>query len=71
MSDKKYLYMAMDGRANYDIERASVLSCIGEVSEKKARKEFREDWHGHDACLVRYEVTENELRNPVVIGAKP
>ena len=68
MSDKKYLYMAMDGRAKYDNDRACVLSCIGEVSEKKARREFKEDWGGHDACLVRYEITENEITNPVVIG---
>ena len=68
MGDKKYMYMAMDGRANYAIDRASVLSCIGEVSEKKARKEFKDDWSGHDACLVRYEITANEITNPVVIG---
>jgi len=71
VSDIKYMYMAMDGRAKYDIGRASVMSCIGEVSEKKARKEFKDDWSGYDACLVRYEITGNEIRNPVVIGDNP
>lgn len=59
--------MVMDGRANYDVAAACVLSCIGEVSEKRARKEFNEDWNGHDACLVRYEVKKNCIDNPVVI----
>lgn len=62
-----HMYMAMDGRAKYDTDRASVLSCIGEVSEKAARREFKSDWNGYDACLVRYDITDNELKNPVVI----
>lgn len=68
MSNKKYLYMVMDGRAKYDTDRASVLCVIGEISEKKARREFVNDWSGFDACLVRYEIGDNEIKNPTVIG---
>lgn len=63
-----HIYMAMDGRASYDIDAAMVLECIGEVSEKRALREFKREWGDTDSCLVRYDVKGTEIFNPVVIA---
>ena len=60
-------FMIMDGRANFDIGRASVLECIGEAPLEKAKRIIKKDWKGYDAVLVEYDCSGNELTNPRVV----
>lgn len=64
---KKY-YLLFDGRANYDIDRASILETIGEMSLKRACAEVARDWEDTDAVLVEYDVTGDELIDERIIG---
>jgi len=61
------LFMVMDGRANFDIDRASVLECIGEVSLSEAKRQIKKGWSGHDAVLVEYDCSGDTLTNPRVV----
>jgi len=53
-------YFIMDGRANYDVDAASVLECGSFLSDKDALDYMRENWSGHDCVLVN---AENEVIN--------
>lgn len=53
MTDRtKVLWLAMDGRARFDTDAASILEvlCDG-VLDQPPRKLARREWKDHDACL--------------------
>lgn len=67
----KYVYMVMDSRAQFDIDRATVLECCG--NEQPSWKALRKDWGEQGAVLVRYPLilgTKNNYDgdNPEVVG---
>ena len=58
-------YIAYDGRAEYDTDKASVLESLG---ERFTRSDYN-TWRDHDAVLVEYDIEEgNQLINENVIG---
>jgi hypothetical protein len=66
----KYLYMVMDGRAQFDIDRASVLECCG--NKQPSWKSLRKDWGEQGAVLVRFHLVPNTngdvATDPEVVG---
>lgn len=50
----KYLYEVLDGRAQFDMDRASVLECCG--YKKPSWKSLQEYWGQQGAVLVRYPI---------------
>ena len=62
MSAKK-AYMALDGRALTDVNRAAVLEYLGEyAAEGTAIRAIKNSWGDVDAVLVSYEYDdENKL----------
>ncbi|WP_065357950.1 hypothetical protein [Kluyvera georgiana] len=66
----KYLYMVMDGRAQFDIDRASVLECCG--NKQPSWKSLRKDWGEQGAVLVRFRLETNTngdaATDPEVVG---
>ena len=49
-----YTYIVFDGRANYDIDSASIMEYAGEfTTTKEALKFLGTMWNEHDAVLVR------------------
>ena len=68
------MYMVLDGRANFDTDKACVLEALEESDdEKDARIEAYWEKHykndGMDSCLVRYDVTGEAITNPIVINS--
>lgn len=58
-------YIAYDGRAMFDTDKASVLESLGPVFSKKDYNM----WEDHDAVLVEYDLADGkELVNERVIG---
>lgn len=66
----KYLYVVMDGRAQFDINRAAILECCGNT--KPSWKSLREDWGEQGAVLVRCRQSqingENVYTDEEVVG---
>lgn len=66
----KYLYMVMDGRAQFDIDRASVLECCG--NKQPSWKSLRKDWGEQGAVLVRFRLEPktngDAATDPEVVG---
>jgi hypothetical protein len=60
----------MDGRAEYDVDAATVISVYGKVHETAALALFFEEWAtgGHDAVLVRWNDTGDYIENPEAIA---
>lgn len=55
-------YILFDGRATYDVDRASVLEALGQhPSLEAALKSARQTWHGVDSVLVSYRVEGDQL----------
>lgn len=68
----KHVYMVLDSRAQFDVDRASVLECCG--NEQPSWKSLRQFWGEQGAVLVRYPLkpgTQNEYDgdHPEIIGA--
>lgn len=61
------LYIVFDGRANIDIDEASILEFLGEMEPKKAYLEFTRCWMDTDAVLVEYDIEYGEAVHPVII----
>ncbi|ECD9444663.1 hypothetical protein FNH85_23860 [Salmonella enterica subsp. salamae] len=55
----KYVYMVMDSRAQFDIDRAAVLECCG--NKQPSWKSLHRDWGEQGAVLIRY---------PLILGTK-
>ncbi|EPG5709376.1 TPA: hypothetical protein ACIIUJ_004873 [Klebsiella aerogenes] len=53
----KHVYMVMDSRAQFDIDRASVLECCG--NKQPSWKSLLRDWGEQGAVLVRFRVVAN------------
>ncbi|MCJ8695566.1 hypothetical protein MWG74_15290 [Escherichia coli] len=66
----KSLYMVMDGRAQFDIDRAAVLECCG--NNKPSWKSLQNDWGEQGAVLVRFRLVPNTngevATDPEVVG---
>lgn len=45
-------YFVLDGRANYDIDRAVVMEAFEAKNNKEAKKYFKREYQGHDYVLV-------------------
>jgi len=48
---RKQNYFIYDGRANYDIESASVVECFESKSDSAARYYHEKEYKGHDTVL--------------------
>lgn len=66
----KSVYMVMDSRAQFDIDRAAVLECCGE--KQPSWRSLRRDWGEQGAVLVRFRLVPNTngdvATDPEVIG---
>ncbi|KLE40683.1 hypothetical protein [Klebsiella aerogenes] len=66
----KHVYMVMDSRAQFDIDRASVLECCG--NKQPSWKSLRRDWGEQGAVLVRFRVVANTnsevATDPEIVG---
>lgn len=66
----KYVYMVMDSRAQFDIDRAAVLECCGE--KQPSWRTLRRDWGQQSAVLVRFRLVPNTnsevATDPEVVG---
>ena len=66
----KSVFMVMDSRAQFDIDRASVLECCG--SKQPSWKSLQRDWGEQDAVLVRFRVVANTngevATDPEIVG---
>lgn len=66
----KYVYMVMDSRAQFDIDRAAVLECCCE--KQPSWRTLRRDWGQQSAVLVRFRLvpgTNSEVAtDPEVVG---
>ncbi|EPJ9675275.1 hypothetical protein R4R86_004832 [Citrobacter farmeri] len=63
----RYVYMVMDGRAQFDINRATVLECCG--NKKPSWKSLQEDWGEQGAVLVRFRLVNSDMAtDPEVVG---
>ena len=70
----KYVYMVMDGRANFDTDKATVLEVVGESDDERDAiclayfdKEYKKQ--GMDSCLVRYSDKGEICDEPVLIDS--
>jgi len=48
-------YFLYDGRANYDIESASVMECFEAKSDSDAKCYVNTHWNGYDTVLCDHE----------------
>lgn len=66
----KYVYMVMDSRAQFDIDRATILECCGD--KQPSWRSLRRDWGEQGAVLVRFRLvpkTNGDVAtDPEVIG---
>ncbi len=66
----KHVYMVMDSRAQFDIDRASVLECCG--NKQPSWKSLLRDWGEQGAVLVRFRVVANTngevATDPEIVG---
>lgn len=66
----KYIYMVMDSRAQFDIDRATVLECCG--NKQPSWRSLRKDWGEQGAVLVRFRLVPNTngevATDPEVVG---
>lgn len=53
----KYIFMVMDSRAQFDIDRATVLECCG--NKQPSWRSLRKDWGEQGAVLVRFRLVPN------------
>ena len=61
-------YTVMDGRAEYDVDEADVISVYGAVHETAALALFFEEWKAYDAVLVRWNDTGDYIEDPEAIA---
>jgi hypothetical protein len=61
-------FTVMDGRAEYDVDGATVISVYGAVHETAALALFFAEWKHHDAVLVRWNDTGDYIENPEAIA---
>lgn len=66
----KSVYMVMDSRAHFNIERAAVLECCGE--KQPSWRSLQNDWGEQGAVLVRFRLVPNAngdvATDPEVVG---
>lgn len=66
----KHVYMVMDSRAQFDIDRASVLECYG--NKQPPWKSLQRDWGEQGAVLVRFRAVANingeVATDPEIVG---
>ena len=63
----KSVYMVMDSRAQFNIERAAVLECCGE--KQPSWRSLRRDWGEQGAVLVRFRLDNSDIAtDPEVVG---
>ncbi|GJK12488.1 hypothetical protein TUM16664_02600 [Enterobacter cloacae] len=66
----KHIFMVMDSRAQFDIDRAAVLECCGE--KQPSWRALRRDWGEQGAVLVRFRLVPNTngdvATDPEVVG---
>lgn len=66
----KYIFMIMDSRAQFDIDRATVLECCG--NKQPSWRSLRKDWGEQGAVLVRFRLVPNTngkvATDPEVVG---
>lgn len=66
----KYVYMVMDSRAQFDIDRAAVLECCG--NKQPSWRSLRRGWGQQSAVLVRFRLVPNTnsevATDPEVVG---
>lgn len=66
----KYIFMVMDSRAQFDIDRATVLECCG--NKQPSWRSLRKDWGEQGAVLVRFRLVPNTngevATDPEVVG---
>lgn len=63
----KSVYMVMDSRAQFDIDRAVVLECCGE--KQPSWRSLRRDWGEQGAVLVRFRLDNSDIAtDPEVVG---
>lgn len=66
----KHVYMVMDSRAQFDIDRASVLECCG--NKQPSWKSLLRDWGEQGAVLVRFRAVANTngevATDPEIVG---
>ena len=67
-----YAFIVMDGRANYDTDKAMVLEAMGdEVNYERIWYKFKKEWKDTDAVLVCYSLQENgSYADPIIISDK-
>ncbi|HEM8661523.1 TPA: hypothetical protein U2Q74_003811 [Klebsiella aerogenes] len=65
-----HMFMVMDSRAQFDIDRASVLECCGK--KQPSWKSLQRDWGEQGAVLVRFRVVANTngevATDPEIVG---
>lgn len=65
-----HMFMVMDSRAQFDIDRASVLECCG--NKQPSWKSLKRDWGEQGAVLVRFRVVANTngevATDPEIVG---
>lgn len=66
----KYIFMVMDSRAQFDIDRATVIECCG--NKQPSWRSLRKDWGEQGAVLVRFRLVPNTngevATDPEVVG---
>ncbi|WP_297196266.1 hypothetical protein [uncultured Pluralibacter sp.] len=66
----KHVYMVMESRAQFDIDRASILECCS--NKQPTRKSLRRDWGEQGAVLIRFRVVANTdgevVTDPEIVG---
>ncbi|TGC25058.1 hypothetical protein [Escherichia sp. E1130] len=66
----KHMFMVMDSRAQFDIDRAAVLECCGE--KQPSWRSLCRDWGEQGAVLVRFRLVPNTngdvATDPEVVG---
>lgn len=55
---QKFEYFVMDGRAQYDLELATIFEALGQ--KEPSKKRLQRDWGDMGACLVRAPVTSED-----------
>ena len=56
-------YIIYDGRAVYDVDRASIIECVSDVTEKELRAYFRREYANMDAVCFEYDNDGDKLIN--------
>ena len=67
---KNHVYLVMDGRAHFDLDRATVMEVINEVNADRVWNVYLRDYReaGMDAVLVRYTAHGTTLTSPKLIN---